>query len=115
MSGRLKKLAAAAGAALVMAGGVTLAAPAASAAEGPSIAAYPCGLSGEMRSYPSPGWNWYYYRIRNCHSYDVNRRVDVSNTVSDDGRCHFVPAGGTVQSRMLINTQYDGIYGLKAC
>ncbi len=115
MSGRLKKLTAAAGVAVALVGAITIAAPAASAAETPSIAADPCGLSGEMRPYPSPGWNWYYYRIRNCHSYDVRRRVDVSNTVSDDGRCHFIPAGGTVLSRMEINTQYDGIYGLKAC
>jgi hypothetical protein len=115
VSGRLKKLMAAAGVAVTLAGGMTLAAPSALAAEPPSIAADPCGLSGEMRGHQLAGWNWYYYRIRNCHSYDVRRRVDVSNTVSSDGRCHFVPAGGTVLSRMEINTQYDGIYGLKAC
>jgi hypothetical protein len=115
VSGRLRKFTAAAGVAVALAGGMTLAAPTAAIAGAPSIAADPCGLSGEMRSHPAPGWNWYNYRIRNCHNYDVRRRVDVSNTVSDDGRCHFVPAGGTVLSRMEINTQYDGIYGLKAC
>jgi hypothetical protein len=115
MSGRFKRFAAAAGVVVALAGGTTIAAPSAAAAEQPSIAAAPCGLDGVMRSHPVAGWNWYYYSIRNCHSYDVWRFVNVSNTVTDDGRCHFVPAGGTVYSRLEINTLYDGIYGLKAC
>lgn len=114
MSGRLKRFAAAAGVTVALAGAVTFAAPSAATAGQPSIAA-PCGLDGVMRSHPVAGWNWYYYSIRNCHSYNVWRFVNVSNTVSDDGRCHFIPAGGTVQSRLEINTMYDGIYGLKAC
>jgi hypothetical protein len=102
---------------VALAGGAAYAAPSAGAAEvSVAAAAHPCGLSGEMKAHPLPGWNWYHYRIRNCHNYDVRRRVNVSNTVSDDGPCLRIPARGIVfAARLLINTQFDGIYGLKRC
>jgi hypothetical protein len=117
MSGRLKRLTTAAGVTAALVGGAVYAAPSAGAAE-PSAeaAAAPCGLSGEMKSHPIPGWNWYHYRIRNCHNYAVKRRVDVTNTVSDDGPCLRIPARGIVfAARMEINTQFDMIRGLRPC
>src|SRR5688572_5709189 len=103
--------------AVVLAGGTATAAPTGTTAETSSaaVAAAPCGLSGEMKKHSLAGWNWYYYNIRNCHSYAVWRLVDVTNSVSRDGYCHFIRAGGTVSSRLEMYTQFDTVLGLKAC
>lgn len=101
---------------VVLTGGTANAALPGTTAETSSVvAAAPCGLSGEMRKHPVSGWNWYYYNIRNCHSYTVWRAVNVTNSVSLDGRCHFIPAGGTVSSRLEMYTNFDTVLGLKAC
>jgi hypothetical protein len=123
MFGRLKRLRAAAVVTAALVGGGVYAAPSAAAALPPEFtetstgtAAYPCGLSGEMRAHPQPGWNWYHYRIRNCHSYAVRRRVDVTNTASRDGPCIRIPGRGIVfAARMEINTQFDAVIGLRRC
>jgi hypothetical protein len=102
--------------AVVLAGGTATAAPTGATAETSSVGvAAACGLTGEMKKHPVPGWDWYYYNIRNCHSFTVWRYVNVTNSVSRDGRCHYIPAGGTVSSRLEMYTQFDTVLGLKAC
>ncbi len=103
---------------LALAGGTAHAAPSTVVAETSDVvaAAYPCGLSGEMRDHMIPGWNWYHYRIRNCHSYGVRRFLNVTNTFTKDGPCTYIPANGIAfMPRLEFNVQFDVIIGLGRC
>ncbi|GGS54075.1 hypothetical protein [Actinokineospora fastidiosa] len=74
--------------------------------------AAPCGLSYTIGDVPGGPLKIVYYKIRNCHSYTVKRKLDLAGTT--DGVCHTIGAGRTVSSTRII-AGWAGVRGMKAC
>lgn len=82
-------------------------------------AAAPCGLNVyRVQSNANGTGTFRAYTIRNCHSYNVSRRVDVR--LGGDGSCHFIfgtaswSGGETVYGEVFVPVG-GGIRGIKAC
>ncbi|MEU4829589.1 hypothetical protein [Streptosporangium sp. NPDC023615] len=76
------------------------------------VAAAPCGLSHSTGDVPGGPLKIVYYTIRNCHSYTVQRKLDIAGTT--DGPCHTIGGGGTVSSTRVI-AGWASVRGMKAC
>ncbi|MFI6507043.1 hypothetical protein ACIBCT_05510 [Streptosporangium sp. NPDC050855] len=76
------------------------------------VSAVPCGLTHSTGDLPGGPLKIVYYTIRNCHSYTVQRKLEIAGTT--DGSCHTIPGGRTVSSSRVI-AGWASVRGMKAC